>query len=63
MNQILDKISKTLKLGENNSNKNEAQAAILAAQRLMAKYKISQEDIKDFINGVKKEDYVGKQFK
>lgn len=50
MNQILDKISKTLKLGTNNSNENEAQSAILAAQRLMAKYHISQEDINDFIN-------------
>lgn len=50
MNQILDKISKTLKLGTNNNNENEAQSAILAAQRLMAKYHISQEDINDFIN-------------
>ena len=41
MNQILEKISKALRLGTNNSNTNEAQNAILAAQRLMAKYKIS----------------------
>ena len=33
MNQILEKISKTLKLGKHNSNENEAQAAILAAQQ------------------------------
>ena len=50
MNQILEKISKTLRLGTNNSNENEAQSAILAAQRLMAKYHISQEEIDDFLN-------------
>lgn len=50
MNQILNKISKALKLGTNNSNENEAQSAILAAQRLMAKYHISQEEINDFID-------------
>lgn len=50
MNQILEKISKALRLGTNNNNKNEAQSAILAAQRLMAKYHISQEDINGFLN-------------
>lgn len=50
MNQILDKISKALRLSENNNNENEAQSAILAAQRLMAKYQITQEEINDFIN-------------
>lgn len=50
MNQILEKISKTLRLGTNNNNENEAQSAILAAQRLMAKYHISQEDIDTFLN-------------
>ena len=50
MNQILERISKTLKLGTNNNNENEAQSAILAAQRLMAKYHISQEEINDFLN-------------
>lgn len=50
MNQILEKITKTLRLGKNNSNENEAQSAILAAQRLMAKYRITQEDINDFLN-------------
>lgn len=44
MNQILEKISKALRLGKDNNNENEAQAAILAAQRLMAKYKISEEE-------------------
>lgn len=56
MNQILDKISKALRLSENNSNENEAQSAILAAQRLMAKYKISEEDINDFLNENEKQD-------
>lgn len=50
MNQILDRISKALRLGTNNSNENEAQNAILAAQRLMAKYHISQEDVNDFLS-------------
>ena len=56
MNQVLDKISKTLELGTNNSNENEAQNAILIAQRLMAKYHISQEDIDNFINENDKKD-------
>ena len=50
MNQILDRISKALRLGTNNANENEAQTAILAAQRLMAKYHITQEEVNDFIN-------------
>lgn len=50
MNQILDRISKALRLGTNNSNANEAQNAILAAQKLMAKYHISQEEVDDFLN-------------
>lgn len=50
MNQILEKISKTLRLGTNNNNKNEAQNAILAAQKLMAKYHINQEEIDAFLN-------------
>lgn len=56
MNQILDKISKTLRLGTNNKNENEAQTAILAAQRLMAKYHITQEEVDDFINENDKKD-------
>ena len=50
MNQILDRISKALRLGKDNNNENEAQAAILAAQRLMAKYKISEEEVNDFLD-------------
>ncbi len=56
MNQILEKISKTLKLGTNNNNANEAQSAILAAQRLMAKYQITQEEINNFIDENDSED-------
>lgn len=56
MNQILDKISKALRLGKNNSNENEAQSAILAAQRLMAKYHISQKDENSFLNECEKQD-------
>ena len=59
MNQILEKISKALRLGTNNANEHEAQSAILAAQRLMAKYKISEEEINEFLNeNEKKEDKV-----
>ena len=57
MNQILEKISKALRLGKDNNNENEAQAAILAAQRLMAKYKISEEEIHDFLNENEQQDY------
>lgn len=56
MNQILEKISKALRLGTNNNNENEAQSAILAAQRLMAKYRISEEDLNDFLNENEKQD-------
>lgn len=56
MNQILDKISKALRLGNNNTNENEAQSAILAAQRLMAKYHVSEEDVNDFLNENEKQD-------
>lgn len=56
MNQILDKISKTLRLGTNNNNENEAQSAILTAQRLMAKYHISKEEINNFLNENEKQD-------
>lgn len=56
MNQILDRISKALRLGKDNNNEHEAQAAILAAQRLMAKYKISEEEINDFLNENEKQE-------
>ena len=56
MNQILDRISKALRLGKDNNNENEAQAAILAAQRLMAKYKISEEEINDFLDENEKQE-------
>lgn len=56
MNQILEKISKALRLWKDNNNENEAQAAILAAQRLMAKYKISEEEINDFLGENEKQE-------
>ena len=56
MNQALERISKTLELANNNSNKNEAQNAILAAQRLMAKYHLSQEDVNDFVSEKENQD-------
>ena len=56
MNQVLERISKTLELANNNSNKNEAQNAILAAQRLMAKYHLSQEDVNDFVSEKENQD-------
>ena len=56
MNQILDRISKALRLGKDNNNENEAQAAILAAQRLMAKYKISEEEVNDFLDENEKQE-------
>lgn len=56
MNQILNKISKVLSLGTNNSNENESQSAILTAQRLMAKYHITQEEIDDFIDENEKQE-------
>ena len=56
MNQILEKISKALRLGNNNTNENEAQSAILAAQRLMAKYHVSEEDVNEFLNENEKQD-------
>jgi hypothetical protein len=39
--KIMDKIRKLLSLGENNKNENEAQAAILKAQELMAEHGIN----------------------
>ena len=45
MNKIADKIQKLLALSGNNPSEDEAQAALLMAQRLMAKYNINQEDL------------------
>lgn len=57
MDPILKRISKALRLGKNNNNENEAQAAILAAQRLMSKYKISEEEINGFLDENEQQDY------
>lgn len=46
MNQAIEKIQKLLALSKS-SNSNEAQSAMLMAQRLMIKYKISQKDVEE----------------
>lgn len=43
--KIADKIQKLLDLAGNNPNENEAKAALLKAQELMAKYNIEQEQL------------------
>lgn len=45
MNQIADKIQKLLNLAGNNPSEAEAQAALLKAQALMAKYNIDKESL------------------
>ncbi|ETT45241.1 hypothetical protein C162_21933 [Paenibacillus sp. FSL R7-269] len=45
MDSAIRKIQKALKLADRNSNAEEAQAAILLAQRLMAKHGLSASDI------------------
>lgn len=53
MNKIADKIQKLLSLAGNNPSKEEAQAALLKAQKLMAQYNIEQSDL----NGEEKINY------
>lgn len=45
MSQIADKIQKLLALAGNNPSQEEAQAALLKAQALMAKYNLKESDI------------------
>lgn len=45
MNKIADKIQKLLSLAGNNPSQEEAQAALLKAQKLMAQYNIEQADL------------------
>lgn len=45
MNNIVSKIEKLLALASNNSNEQEAQAALLKAQKLMAEYGIEQSEL------------------
>lgn len=45
MNKIADKIQKLLNLAGNNPNEEEAQAALLKAQKLMAQYNVDLESI------------------
>jgi len=46
MNDLLQKVKKLFNLSNGTTNEGEAQAAILAAQRLMAKHRITLEDLK-----------------
>lgn len=60
--KIIEKIKKVLELSKNNPSENEAQAAALKAQELMAQYHITMEaveDIKDIENIVEETIYVG----
>lgn len=45
--QVIEKIKKALALANNNPNENEARAALLMAQKLMAKYNVSVEMTED----------------
>lgn len=47
MNKIADKIQKLLNLAGNNPNEEEAQAALLKAQKLMAQYNVDLESLGD----------------
>lgn len=53
--KIIEKIKKALALANNNKNPNEAQAAMLMAQKMIAKYYIEmQEVLEPIIEEVKK---------
>ena len=45
--KIIEKIKKALALASNNKNSNEAQAAMLMAQKMMAKYHIELQEIEE----------------
>lgn len=45
--KIIEKIKKALALSNNNKNTNEAQAAMLMAQKMMAKYHIEMQEVED----------------
>ena len=45
MNKIADKIQKLLSLAGNNPSQEEAQAALMKAQKLMADYNVSMSDL------------------
>ena len=45
--KIIEKIKKVLELSKNNPSENEAQAAVLKAQELMAQYHISLAEVED----------------
>ena len=43
--KIIEKIKKALALANNNKNPNEAQAAMLMVQKMMAKYHIEMQEV------------------
>lgn len=45
--KIIEKIKKALALANNNKNPNEAQAAMLMAQKMMAKYHIEMQELEE----------------
>lgn len=45
--KIIEKIKKALALANNNKNPNEAQAAMLMAQKMMAKYHIEMQEVEE----------------
>lgn len=45
--EVIEKVKKILALAENNPNENEALAAALKAQKMMAKFHIQEEDLRD----------------
>ena len=49
--KIIDKIRKVLELSKNNPSEEEAQAAALKAQKLMAEYHISIKEIETEVEG------------
>lgn len=53
MEEIIKKIEKLLALAEKNPNENEAAAAALKAQELMAKFNLDESNFKDKDNGPK----------
>lgn len=48
--KIIDKIRKVLELSKNNPSKEEAEAAALKAQKLLAEYHLSMADVEDFMD-------------
>ena len=56
--KIIEKIKKALALANNNKNPNEAQAAMLMAQKMMAKYHIEMQEVEEVEEAEVQEDEV-----